>query len=274
MSLSLTRLVCLGGISAALLSGIPAARSDNAASSAKQPVTQAVLHLKFVKPSMLVDALVRPSDGDRFDRDEKSENSAATRPPLTLPGLVSLSPDDVSGDLTMRGDKAALDQVTEIVQLLDFRPRSVRLTVAIVRYLPDGGAAPPLRHVEATAFLLANNNALCETTVFADGHAFRIRLAPHVNGDNSVTVATEMSENVRDGKAPEARVHTEKRRRTSRSNDGETKTILALGLPDNAEIAEEILRTIRTGTAPAPLASPAGTYYLEVTPAIAPAPEK
>ena len=276
MSLSLMRFVCLGGLSAALLMNVNAVRADNAASSAKQPVTQAVLHLKFIKPSSLVSALVpRATNASLLDAEDKNADSGAVEPSLIPSGLVALSPDDVTGDLTVRGDKAALDQIAEIARLLDIKPRIVRLNVEIVRYLPgNGGAAPARRAVEATALLQTNQNALCETTVFGAGRAFRIRIAPHVNGDGSVTLTAEMSQNVREGKESRTSLRTEKIRQTRRLKDGETKTLLALGLTGSAANVAERMSQIREGAIPAPGASLEETFYLEVTPTVTSSPEK
>ncbi|HVK06219.1 MAG TPA: secretin N-terminal domain-containing protein [Armatimonadaceae bacterium] len=140
------------------------------------------LDLTYVKPSEVVAALATGS--------KAGEGGA---PPLLPAGLSRVSPDDAAGTLTVRGSAASIDELREMTRLLDVAPRRVRLNVRILRGTFTGKAVEAVTEVAAFTSEVTNNRA-GESTAIGDGHIFRARLTPHVNGDGSVSLAASLSQ--------------------------------------------------------------------------------
>lgn len=137
--------------------------------------TSVTLRLRNITPSSFVKTLASSNEG---------------RLSSLLPeGITQINPDDPRGRLTIRGDRESIDRVQMIVNLLDQPQKGVRLPVRIWRMDGSPALANPPRRLVATAVAQTVNNRPEEVTAIGDGHVFQIRLLPHVNGDQSMTLA-------------------------------------------------------------------------------------
>ena len=162
------------------------AQTPAAPPAAKAAAQSETLVLRWIKPSEFVRQLTPPDlNGDSVS---------------LAPGLTRLSPDDAKGRILVQGSEKALAQLHEIVPLLDVEPRQVSLTARILR-VPAGTtvsidpAAPRLRGiVVTTAQAKARNNERVTLYAVGDGKLFHVELAPHVNGDRTVTITMAVSD--------------------------------------------------------------------------------
>lgn len=149
-----------------------------------QPAVAAAetIRLSHITPSQFVSELVGES--------ERPANRAL--PPFPA-GIDQISPNDVKGTVTVRGESADLEKVRQLAHLLDTSPQRLRLNVKVARIQRGAGAT----QVE---FLTPVADGVTEITsgstgrvyLYGSGRLFVANLTPRRIGDGTILLSASV----------------------------------------------------------------------------------
>ena len=136
--------------------------------------------IQFIKPALMVQYFMSP---DLY--------GAGGEKRRFFGGLKQIVPNDVAGTIMVTGTAADVNEFKGAMRLLDVAPRTVRLQIRVLRYEFHGNGNPKIFELAKTE-ADGINNVPIETSLMLAAKLFYISIVPHVNGDDSVSVAVKL----------------------------------------------------------------------------------
>lgn len=190
-----------------------------------------------------------------------------TSPASLIPsGVESIAPNDPQKLLIVRGTAQGIAEVKGILRLIDIAARPVRMTVRLIRFRKDAMGAvtkDSLSEIEAGSF----NNEPVRVPIQVDGQSFSAMIQPRINGDNSVTVYSQLRRlSLGTGEGTVAETY----RRVRSGESARLAGIMVASDPNLQKALDPPIIEPDGPAVPSELGPGISVYYLEVVPTAAP----
>ncbi len=163
---------------------LPLANAAAPAYAAQAADTKETVALTFIHPSEFIAVL---KEQPVISEKNLKKGMVSVSIYQAIKGLRRLSPRDLDGSLDIEGTPEAIAEVKSLVEMSDHAPREAILTLSITRvYLNADGVRQ--RKAVGRARVNTTNNA---ATVVEVAGGYHVSVTPHMNGDNSVSLAVD-----------------------------------------------------------------------------------
>lgn len=108
------------------------------------------------------------------------------------PGIADLTPNDGDSTLIIAGTSSAVGEVKTLLRLLDVRPRRVQVKTRLFEVRFPRVGVPRETLISSSTFTGNNNETVSLSVRSPSEPGMNIEVTPHINGDNSISLAAAL----------------------------------------------------------------------------------
>jgi hypothetical protein len=206
--------------------------SATAAFAGQNDIITETIRLAYSRPSEVIQTL-RQDILDPMVRHPKSG---------IPPGIVRMSHDDIKKTITVRGSAAAVADLKALVSLLDAKPHYLEVNTRLIEITLTEQGQRRETQVQAPTLVAKNNVSTRVSIAGRLNRSMSLSVAPHLNGDGSISLNAALGVRHTAEGPPPQRVHTYAFVSTFRlTKPGEWKTLREVSVKDDLQLQRAVL---------------------------------